>query len=119
MKNQIKLYIPVLYEKKVKGKEDSSYTSTTLLNASKIPILKDILPTKEMLVTHVQIEKIKYQKDNNYRPKAFEIQIEESKFNLIISEVKKKNRKASGTHIALFAKYPGVPVALITKLSNK
>lgn len=118
-KKQAKLYIPVLLENKAEGKEDYAESKATLLNASKIPLLRDILPDEETLITHVQIQRVKFQKDDKYRPKPFEIQLEKSKFNEIINEVKKKHSGASGTHIALFTQYPGVPVCIITELRVK
>lgn len=115
-KKQTKLYIVVLYEKSLSYKEDYRETKATLLNASKIAILKDILPDTETLQTHLELQKVLVQKDNKYRPKPFVIQLEKSKFTEIIKEVKKKNKDAPSTHVALFASYPGVPLCIIEEL---
>lgn len=115
-KKQAKLYIPVLYRKSLLDKEDYVTTSATLLNASKIPILKDILPDIETLQAHLSLQKVLVQKDNKYRPKPFEIKLEKSKFTDIIREIKKKNKDAPSNHIALFTAYPGVPICTIEEL---
>lgn len=113
---QVKLYIPVLYERQVEGKEGYIEKKTTLLNASKIPILKDILPDEETLQVHMQIQKVKVMKDQNYKPIPFEICLESSIFTKIITEIKKVNKDfVTDKHVALFTAWPAFPICNIVR----
>lgn len=113
---QAKLYIPVLYVRQVECKEGYTENKTTLLNASKIPILKDIVPDEETLQVHMQIQKIKVAKDANYKPVPFEICIESSIFTKIITEIKKVNKDfITDEHVALFTAWPAFPICNIVR----
>lgn len=116
MKNkQVKLYIPVFYERQVEGKEDYKENKVTLINALKVPLLKEILPDEETLKVHMQIQRIKVERDENYQPASFEICLEKSKFTNIIKEVKKKNKDVViKDNLPLFTAWPGLPICLIT-----
>lgn len=116
-----KLYIPVLNEKQRLYNEVSKQMKATLLNANKIPILRDIIPFEEALITHLQIQRIKLEKDKNYKPKPFVVTVEKSIFTGILNEMKKKNNNVEKSgHIALFGQYPGIPVCFIVpEIRNK
>lgn len=115
-KKQAKLFIPVLYTVKFKDKEDYSETRATLLNASKIPLLKDIIPDVETLKTHMQIQRLEVEKDKKYQPKPFEIKLEKSKFTEIINHIKAKNKDAASNQISLVTQWPAIPLVVITEL---
>lgn len=102
MKDIARLYIPVYINDKV-----------SLINANKVPLLKEVLPDKETLLTHLLLQKAKLEKDKKYKPQPFEIQLELSIFNEIIKEVHKKNCKAPNDHIALQFQSKGLPVCII------
>lgn len=110
---KVKLYIPVFSEKQRWCNENLGKMEATLLNASKLPIIRDYLPSKEILITHLQLQHLKLKKDKNYKPKPYTIQIERSIFMVILNEIKKRDVGIPEDHIALFAKYPGIPICLI------
>lgn len=110
---EVKLYIPVFSERQRWCNENLGKMEATLLNASKLPVIRDYLPNKEILVTHLLLQRLKLQKDKNYKPEPYIIQIERSIFMTILNEVKKRDAGTPEDHIALFTKYPGVPICLI------
>lgn len=82
MKKQ-KMYIPVYTYKKYGEKVLSN---VTLVNANKIKELEEFIPSEEVLQTHLQIQKIKVQKDENYKPEPLYLTIKKSIFNTIIEK---------------------------------
>ena len=106
-----KLYIPIEYNK------ESSKCLCTLLNASKLKTVKDLIPFEETLKVYMEIQYLKAQKQDNFKPKPFEISVEMEKFGEIILDIKRK----SGNHgnvpgtgeIPLFTQYPGIPICII------
>lgn len=118
MGKQAKLYIPVFKQVKVEGKEDYVDRRVTLLNASKIPILKEIIPDEETLITHMQIQTLKVKKDSKYQPVPFEIFIESSKFTEINKSIQRYDKLANRNHIALFRGWPALPICIISILKQ-
>lgn len=118
MGKQAKLYIPVFKQVEVEGKEDYVDRRVTLLNASKIPILREIVPDEETLITHMQIQHLKVKKDSKYRPCPFEIFIESSKFTEISKVIRRYGKITERDHIALFRGYPAVPICIISILKQ-
>lgn len=114
----MKMYIPIVNETKDIVKFDSEgkpvYNKTvTLLSANKIRRLVEYIPCEEVLKIHLEMEKLKIEKDKDYRPKPLYISLESSIFNDIISEIEGKNPKAPKDHIPLVFQYPAIPVCII------
>lgn len=111
---QAKLYIPIFKQVAKEGVQDSQEAKVTLLNASNIPYLKDILPDEETLITHMQIQRVKVEMDEKYTPVPFEICIESSIFSEIIRVIQREDRLTNRNQIALFTAYPGIPIVIIS-----
>lgn len=111
---QAKLYIPIFKQVDKEGKQDSQEIKVTLLNAANIPHLKDILPDEETLITHMQIQRVKVEMDENYTPIPFEICIESSIFSEIIKVIQREDRLTNRNQIALFTSYLGIPITVIS-----
>lgn len=103
MKRVPKLYIQVTKP----GKRFSA------ICANKVRRLKEYLPSEEILSTYLSIQKLKLEKDVNYKPKALSLQIERSIFNDIIFELRAKDKDVSIDNIPLMFQVPSIPVCII------
>lgn len=106
-----KMYIPVYTYKKYGEK---MLSNVTLVNANKIKELEEFIPSEEVLQTHLQIQKIKVQKDENYKPEPLYLTIKKSIFNTIIEKVVfKGGQGVDRERIPLVFQYPALPICII------
>ena len=104
-----KLYLMVPHEFVTIGKK--RHTSFTLLSCDKIKSFKGILPTREILATHFQAEKVQLQmaeeknktegKEEKYIPQPLYLEVESSIFAAIVEEAKSKDSNVTGGILAL------------------
>lgn len=113
-----KLYLSVFTERSNRDKEEINENKRMLLNANKIAVLQDYLPTEEILKTHFEIQRINLLKDKEYEVKPFVITVEVSIFMQIIENILAKGIITSKGHVALYLQYPGVPCCLIKPIVN-
>lgn len=96
----VDLYLMVPHSTFEGGKET---TKICLLSCKKIKAFAGVVPTKEILETHFQAERVKIQiakeqsgKENTYVPQPLYLEVESSIFASIVSEARAKD-KALGT----------------------
>lgn len=106
-----KMYIPVYTYKKYGEK---MLSNVMLINANKIKELEEFIPSEEALQTHLQIQKIKVQKDENCKPEPLYLTIKKSIFNTIIDRIISKGRQGvDRERIPLVFQYPALPICII------
>lgn len=105
MKKQ-KMYVPVVIDT-IKGKK------VTLVSANKIKELEEVMPSQEALDKHITIQKIKLQKDKNYKPEPLYISIESDIFKEIIYKIRYKCKEFNEKQIPLVFQYPAIPICII------
>lgn len=96
----IDLYLMVPHQVYEGGKQ---LVKVCLLACKKIKAFEGFLPTKEILETHFQAERVRIEmakqesgNENTYRPQPLYLEVESSIFASIVSEVRAKD-KALGT----------------------
>lgn len=117
MKKQ-RMYIPVIKDFLDPSKEDYTTKSITLLNANKIEGLEKYLPETEALEVHMKIQRIKLQRDENYKPQPLYIPIERDIFNSLIEKIQAKNNQALKDCIPLVLQSQAIPICILVKKSE-
>lgn len=109
-KELAKLYVMVPRRKVKTGR-----VSVCLVNANKLRAFKGNLPTKEILRTHFQIEKLRLEKDKTYTPQPLYLEVEKEKFFEMYKEVYGKDTSIGegASNIALTLGQ-SVPCCIIT-----
>ena len=119
VKNQtsIPLYLMVPHQVNSNGR---SFTKICLLSCEKIKAFQPILPTKEILETHFQAERVRMEIAKNnpeggkYIPQPLYLEIESSIFVSIVEEAKAKDAEISGAQTLALTLGGSIPCCIIS-----
>lgn len=116
-KEKFKLYIPVTRKVMYANTEKCEY-HTTMLSAEKVEGVKLHLPPKELILEHLGIEKLKLQKDPNYKPIPLIIKLEKATFEQAQRDIKTKTGM-SLQYIPLTISSHNLPICVMTEKEEK
>ena len=86
-KELITLYVMVPRINTKKGNK----MKVCFVNCNKLPSFSKHIPTKEILKTHFQVERLRCQKDKSYHPQPLYLQVDKEEFDKMYEEVYRKD----------------------------
>lgn len=114
----VDLYLMVPHSTFEGGKEA---TKICLLSCKKIKAFTGVTPTKEILETHFQAERVKIQiakeqsgKENTYAPQPLCLEVKSSIFASIVEEARAKDSKLGNPSVLALTLGNSMPCCLIT-----
>ena len=114
----VDLYLMIPHSTFEGGKET---TKICLLSCNKIKAFTGVTPTKEILETHFQAERVKMQiakeqsgKENTYVPQQLCLEVKSSIFASIVEEVRAKGVKLWNPSVLALTLENSMPCCLIT-----
>lgn len=114
----VDLYLMVPHSTFEGGKET---TKICLLSCKKIKAFTGVTPTKEILETHFQAERVKMQiakeqsgKENTYVPQPLCLEVKSSIFASIVEEAREKDSKLGDPSVLALTLGNSIPCCLIT-----
>jgi hypothetical protein len=84
------------------------------LSTKRMKTLKEHLPTREILIEHMKLERYLVETVKGYQPKPFAISLEKEEMIAILSEIKSKARYDL-PHIYLLLQIKNLPIAVIAE----
>lgn len=100
-----KLYLMVPH--RVQSGKPQGEVRIVLLSCDKIKSFEGVLPTKEILATHFQAERVRMEivqlraKEAEYIPQPLYLEVQSSIFAAIVAEAQKKDKNVQGNILAL------------------
>ena len=112
-KEKFKLYVPVTRKLRYANTEKYEY-HTTMLGAEKVEGVNLHLPPKELILEHLGIERLKLEKDPNYKPIPLIIRLEKAIFAKAQRDIKIKTGMEL-QYIPLTISSQNVPVCVMAE----